>query len=48
MKNPYKVFHRSCSQAADKISIVLVRPEQPGNVGSIARALSNMGIEGDF
>ncbi len=48
MKNPYQVFHRSCSQLADNISIVLVRPEQPGNVGSIARALSNMGIEGDF
>ncbi len=31
-----------------KITTVLVRPEQPGNVGSIARALSNMGIEGDF
>lgn len=48
MLNPYKVFHRSCSQIEDKISIVLVRPEQPGNIGSIARALSNMGIEGSF
>lgn len=48
MSNPYKVFHRSCSQVEKNVSIVLVRPEQPGNVGSIARALSNMGIEGDF
>ncbi len=48
MKNPYRVFHRSCSEASENISIVLVRPEQSGNVGSIARALSNMGIEGNF
>jgi len=48
MKNPYQVFHRSCSELTRKISIVLVHPEQPGNIGSIARALSNMGIDGDF
>lgn len=48
MKNPYQVFHRSCSQLAKNISIVLVGPEQPGNLGAIARALSNMGIEGHF
>ena len=48
MKNPYRVFHRTCSQLAKQISIVLVHPEQPGNIGSIARALSNMGIDGHF
>lgn len=48
MNNPYKVFHRSHSDIEDKISVVLVRPEQPGNIGSIARALSNMGIEGEL
>ena len=48
MNNSYKTFHRSCSQLANKISVVLVRPEQPGNVGSIARALANMGIEGEL
>jgi TrmH family RNA methyltransferase len=28
------------------LHIVLVEPEQPGNVGSIARALANMGVSG--
>ena len=30
------------------LHIVLVRPEQGGNVGSAVRALANMGIEGHF
>lgn len=47
-KNPYKVFHSSSPELRKRIHIVLVRPEQGGNVGSAARALSNMGIEGTF
>jgi TrmH family RNA methyltransferase len=46
--NPYKVFHSSLDSWRKKVHIVLVRPENPRNVGSIARALENMGIYGSF
>lgn len=48
MTNPYKVFHSSCAQARKKLHVILVRPERGGNVGSAARALANMGINGSF
>ena len=47
-ENPYKVFHSSCELLRKKLHIVLVRPEEPGNVGSAARAIENMGILGRF
>lgn len=48
MTNPYKVFHSSCVQTRKKLHVILVRPERGGNVGSAARALANMGINGTF
>lgn len=45
-KNPYKVFHSPWDKLRPKFHIVLVRPEHGGNVGAIARALQNMGMEG--
>lgn len=47
-QNPYKVFHSTCEYLRKKLHIVLVRPEQGGNVGSTARARANMGIHGSF
>ena len=44
--NPYKVFHSTCGEFRKRLHIVLVRPEQGGNVGSVARAMANMGIDG--
>jgi len=41
-------FHKACEDFRKKIHIVLVRPEYGGNIGSIARALENMGLLGDF
>jgi len=46
--NPYKTFHSSCELLRNKLHIVLVRPEQSGNVGAAARAIANMGISGDL
>ena len=43
-ENPYKVFHSRHVDKQKKIHLVLVRPEEPGNVGSIARVMANMGI----
>ncbi len=48
MANPYKVFHSSHPDLRKSVHVVLVRPEVPGNVGSVARSLANMGIEGTF
>lgn len=45
---PYKVFHTSCDFLRKQVHVVLVRPEYPGNVGSIARAMSNMGVKGSL
>jgi tRNA/rRNA methyltransferase len=47
-ENPYRVFHSSCGERRKNVHIVLVRPEQGGNVGSTCRALANMGIEGSL
>lgn len=44
-ENPYKVFHSPHVDNKKKIHLVLVRPEEPGNVGSIARVMANMGID---
>lgn len=33
---------------ARRVHLVLVRPENPNNVGAAARAAANMGIKGDF
>lgn len=44
--NPYRVFHSRCEYFREHIHTVLVRPEEGGNVGSAARAISNMGING--
>lgn len=41
-------FHSPCEELRKKIHVVLVRPEYGGNIGSIARALENMGLMGDF
>jgi tRNA/rRNA methyltransferase len=46
--NAYKVFHSTCESLRKSLHIVLVRPESGGNVGSIARGLANMGIQGSF
>lgn len=46
--NPYKVFHSINPKLRRQLHVVLVRPEYGGNVGSAARALANMGIEGSF
>lgn len=43
-ENPYKVFHSPHVDNKKKIHLVLVRPEEPGNVGSVARVMANMGI----
>lgn len=32
------------TEALDRIRIVLVEPKEPGNVGSVARAMKNMGL----
>ncbi len=48
MANPYKVFHSDRNDLRGQIHVVLVRPEVGGNVGSVARALANMGIEGEL
>ena len=45
-KNPYKVFHSSCELLRKKLHVILVRPEESGNVGSAARAMGNMGVLG--
>jgi len=41
-------FHKACEDFRKKIHVVLVRPEYGGNIGSIARALENMGLLGDL
>src|SRR4051812_22250148 len=46
--NPYKVFHSACESLREKLHVVLVRPEQGGNVGSVARVMANMGIKGSL
>ena len=43
-----QVFHSSGDNLRKRIHIVLVRPEHGANVGSAARALANMGIEGSL
>jgi len=45
LENPYKVFHSPLGIIRKKMHFVLVRPEEPGNVGSVARAMENMGIK---
>ena len=47
-RNPYKVFHSVDESIREKIHVVLVRPENPLNVGAAARALGNMGLRGKF
>lgn len=44
--NPYKVFHSPFEALRSKIHVVLVRPENSFNVGSVARSVANMGILG--
>ncbi len=44
LKNSYEVFHSPCAQKTVSVSVVLVRPEYGGNIGSIARAMENFGI----
>jgi len=46
--NPYQVFHSTDAKTRKRLHVVLVKPEQGGNVGSAVRALANMGIEGEF
>lgn len=41
-------FHSPCEEFRKKIHVILVRPEYGGNIGSIARALENMGLLGDL
>jgi tRNA/rRNA methyltransferase len=41
-----QVVHSSCEFPRSHIHAILVRPEYGGNVGSAARALANMGIQG--
>lgn len=48
MATPDNVFHSGKNDLRKQIHAVLVRPEVGGNVGSVARALANMGIEGDL
>src|SRR5437762_49379 len=48
MGGPYKVFHSACEPLRKRIHLVLIRPEQSGNVGATARALANMGIWGSL
>ncbi len=43
-----KVFHSPYERERQLIHVVLVRPEQPGNIGSVARAMMNMGIKGNL
>ena len=40
----FKVFHSHDSKILERVHIVLVRPGQPRNIGSVARAMANMGI----
>jgi tRNA/rRNA methyltransferase len=47
-RNPYKTFHSTCELLRKNIHIVLVRPEQSGNIGAAVRAIANMGISGDL
>lgn len=44
--NPYQVFHSPYNFLRKQIHIILVRPEEPGNLGAALRARANMGIEG--
>lgn len=48
MTKPDKSFHSTCEEFRKRIHIVLVHPEYGGNVGSIARAIENMGLLGHF
>lgn len=41
----YKVKEARSAPAQDNISIVLVEPRSPGNIGSAARAMSNTGFK---
>jgi tRNA/rRNA methyltransferase len=45
MKNPYKVFHSTKNALRERIHFILVHPEQGANVGAVARAMANMGIQ---
>ncbi len=44
LKKGYGVFHSPCAQKRTNVTVVLVRPEYGGNIGSIARAMANFGI----
>lgn len=46
--NPYKVFHSPLEKLRCRVHIVLDQPEHGGNVGSVARAMANMGILGEL
>lgn len=48
MANVYNVFHSQEETLRRRVHVCLVRPEEPGNVGAIVRALANMGMEGRF
>jgi TrmH family RNA methyltransferase len=48
MANSYKVFHSDRNDLRRRVHAVLVRPEVSANVGSVARALANMGIDGEL
>lgn len=45
LKKGYQVFHSPCEQNGPRLSIVLVRPENGANIGSIARAMANFGVK---
>ncbi len=45
LKKGYKVFHSPCEQTGICLSVVLVRPENGANIGSIARAMANFGVK---
>ncbi len=45
LKESYEVIHSPCAQNEISVSVVLVRPENGANVGSIARAMANFGVK---
>lgn len=48
MRNPYRDIHSTCEELRKRVHVVLVRPEVGGNVGSVCRALQNMGVFGSL
>lgn len=44
--NPYQVFHSTYPQLRKNLHLILVGPEEPGNIGAVLRVRANMGIQG--